>query len=193
MKTVLIVVISLLLAQAFSGEARAQSAGRILVAYFSWSGNAKAMAEQIAGATVGDLFEIKTAKAYPDTYDECTDVAKKEQNDNARPALAQNVPDIAVYKTVFLCYPNWWGTLPMGVFTFLETHDLSGKTVYPLVTHGGSRFGSSLEDIKRVSPKAVLGEGISIKAFDNNPKTPPILSSANSSVTKWLSKLGFKG
>ncbi|MDR2302183.1 MAG: flavodoxin [Deltaproteobacteria bacterium] len=191
MKTVLILLLALFLCRAFPVQAQAQNAGRILVAYFSWSGNAKAMAEQIAAETGGVLFEIKTVNAYPDTYDECIDVAKKEQNDKARPALVANLPNIADYDVMFLCYPNWWGTLPMGVFTFLETHDLSGKTIYPLVTHGGSRFGSSLTDLKKVSPKAEIGEGLSISSFDRNPKNPPTVKSPNSAVTKWLSKLGF--
>ncbi|MDR2386465.1 MAG: flavodoxin [Deltaproteobacteria bacterium] len=191
MKTVLILLLALFFLQAFSLKAQAQNPGRILVAYFSWSGNAKAMAEQIAAETGGVLFEIKTVKVYPDTYDECIDVAKKEQNDKARPALVENLPNIADYSVMFLCYPNWWGTLPMGVFTFLESHDLSGKTIYPLVTHGGSRFGSSLNDLKKVSPGAQLGEGLTISAFDRNPKNPPTVKSPNSDVTKWLAKLGF--
>ncbi|MDR2456789.1 MAG: NAD(P)H-dependent oxidoreductase [Deltaproteobacteria bacterium] len=178
--------------QALSANARAQKASKILVAYFSWSGNAKAMAEQIAGETGGQLFEIKTVQAYPDAYDECLDVAKKEKKDKARPALASIVPNMADYDIVFLCYPNWWGTFPMGVFTFLETHDLSGKTVYPLVTHGGSRFGSSLNDIKKVSPKIELGEAIHVSAFDRDPKKPPTVSIPNSSVADWLAKLGYK-
>jgi flavodoxin len=192
MKLILIFSLSVFLFQVFSANAWAKNASKILVAYFSWSGNAKAMAEQITGETGGQLFEIKTVKAYPDSYDECLDVAKKEKKNKARPALAANVPDIALFDIVFLCYPNWWGTLPMGVFTFLENHDLSGKTVYPLVTHGGSRFGSSLKDIERASPQIALGEGIHVSAFDRDPKNPPTVSSPNSSVAQWLAKLGYK-
>jgi flavodoxin len=121
---------------------------KILVAYFSWSGNAKALAGLIAQETGGDLFEIKTAKTYPESYNECIEVAKQEQSNNARPVLSGSVADMAQYDTIFLCCPNWWGTLPMGVFTFLESYDFSGKTMYPLVTHGGSRFERSLDDIK---------------------------------------------
>jgi flavodoxin len=161
-----------------------------LVAYFSWSGNAKALAGQIAEETGGDLFEIKTVAAYPDTYNACIEVAKKEQNSDARPALSENVQNMAQYGTVFLCYPNWWGTLPMGVFTFLESYDFSGKTIYPLVTHGGSRFGSSLDDIKKLSPKAVIGEGLDVSTFDTNPKDAPRVTLPNKDVTSWLRKVG---
>jgi flavodoxin len=171
-------------------NAQTQSGGKILVAYFSWSGNAKALAGQIARETGGDLFEIKTVRAYPDTYNECITVAKQEQETNARPALSGAVSNMAQYGTVFLCYPNWWGTLPMGVFTFLEAYDFSGKTVYPLITHGGSRFGRSLDDIKKLCPQAVLGEGIDISAFDTNPKDAARVTTPNGNVTAWVRRTG---
>ncbi|MDR2198290.1 MAG: flavodoxin [Deltaproteobacteria bacterium] len=162
---------------------------RILVAYFSWSGNAKALAKQIAEETGGDLFEIKTVTAYPETYNETIELAKQEQENNARPALSGSVENMERYGAVFLCYPNWWGTLPMGVFTFLESYDFSGKTIYPLVTHGGSRFGRSLDDIKKLSPKAVIGEGIDVVAYDANPKNGPVVTLPNKEVTSWLTEL----
>jgi flavodoxin len=164
---------------------------KILVAYFSWSGNARTLAGQIAQATGGDLFEIKTVAPYPDNYDECTRVAREEQNRNARPALSGSVTNMAQYGTVFLCYPNWWGTLPMAVFTFLEAYDFSGKTIYPLVTHGGSRFGRSLDDIRRLSPRAVLAEGLDVSAFDRNPNDATRVSAPNRDVTAWLRRIGF--
>jgi flavodoxin len=163
----------------------------ILVAYFSWSGNAKALAEQVARETGGTLFEIKTVTAYPDSYNECIAVAREEQNRNARPALAGSVTNMAQYNTVILCYPNWWGTLPMGVFTFLETHDFSGKMLYPLITHGGSRFGRSLDDIKKLCPRAAVGEGLSVSAFDSNPKDVARVATPNRDVTAWLRKIGM--
>jgi flavodoxin len=170
-------------------HAQSQPSGKIIVAYFSWSGNAKALAEQIAREIGGNLFEIRTATIYPDTYNECIEVAKQEQNQNARPTLSGRVSNMAQYDTVFLCYPNWWGTLPMGVFTFLEAYDFSGKTIYPLVTHGGSRFGRSLDDIKKLSPRAVLGEGLSVSAFDTNPNDATRVTTPNRDVTAWLAKI----
>jgi flavodoxin len=164
---------------------------KTLIAYFSWSGNAKALAGQIAEATGGDLFEIKTVNTYPDTYNACIAVAREEQNRNDRPALQESVVNMAQYTTVFLCYPNWWGTLPMGVFTFLEAYDFSGKTIYPLVTHGGSRFGHSLDDIKKLCPRAVIGDGLDVSAFDSNPKDSTRVTTPNRSVTAWLRKIGM--
>jgi flavodoxin len=172
-------------------EAQTQPGGKILVAYFSWSGNAKALAGQIAQETGGDLFEIKTVRTYPDTYNECIKDAKQEQDTNARPGLSSAVSNMAQYHTVFLCYPNWWGTLPMGVFTFLEAYDFSGKTMYPLITHGGSRFGRSLDDIKKLCPQAVLGDGLSVSAFDSNPKDNTRVTAPNRDVSSWLRRLGI--
>jgi flavodoxin len=172
-------------------QAQTQPGGKILVAYFSWSGNAKALAGQIARETGGDLFEIKTVRTYSDIYNECIEEAKQEQNNNARPALSGSVSNMAQYGTVFLCYPNWWGTLPMGVFTFLEAYDFSGKTIYPLITHGGSRFGRSLDDIKKLCPRAVLGEGIDISAFDTNPNDSTRVTTPNRNVTAWVRRVGI--
>jgi flavodoxin len=171
-------------------QAQNQSAKtNILVAYFSWSGNAKALAGQIARETSGDLFEIKTVKAYPRAYKECTETAKQEQDSNARPALSGGVANMAQYKTIFLCYPNWWGTMPMGVFTFLESYDFSDKTIYPLATYGGSRFGRSIEDIKKLCPQTIIGEGISVSAFDQDPNDTTRVTVPNKEVTAWLRRL----
>jgi len=162
-----------------------------LVVYFSWSGNAKALAGQIAQATGGELFEIKPKVAYPSTYDECTKIAKREMNENARPTISGNVANMAQYSTVFLCYPIWWGTMPMVLFTFLESNDFSGKTIYPLATHGSSRFGRSLDDLKKTCPKANIGEGLAISAFNRNPNDPPKVTVPNSDLTSWLQKIGM--
>jgi len=172
-------------------ELKAQTGNdKVLVVYFSWSGNAKALAGQIAQAAGAGVFEIKTVTAYPDNYNDCAAAAKQEQEKNARPVLSGSVANIAQYKTVFLCYPNWWGTLPMAVFTFLESYNFSGKTIYPLVTHGGSRFGRSLEDLKKLCPRSVIGEGLAVSAFDRNPNDGVRVTVPNRDVTAWLRKLG---
>jgi flavodoxin len=137
------------------------------------------------------LFEIKTAAPYPDTYNECIKTARQELDSNARPALSGSVSDMTQYDTVFLCCPNWWGTLPMGVFTFLESYDFSGKIMYPLITHGGSNFGRSLDDMKKLCPTAVIGEGLSVSAFDSNPRDSARVTTPNSDVTAWLRKIGM--
>ncbi|MDR1221061.1 MAG: hypothetical protein LBK73_15855 [Treponema sp.] len=189
-KLLLLIAIVFCMEATMELHAQSQSGGKTLVAYFSWSGNARALAGQIARETGGgDMFEIKTVRAYPEVYHECTAVARQEQNDNARPALSGDVSNMAQYNTVFLCYPNWWGTLPMGVFTFLEAYDFSGKTMYPLVTHGGSRFGRSLDDIKKLCPQVVLGDGLSVSVFDANSDDSARVTTPDRDVTSWLRRL----
>jgi flavodoxin len=163
---------------------------RILVAYFSWSGNAKILAEQIAQASGGDLFEIRTVTPYSTVYNEVTALATVELRENARPAITGSVSNMAQYSTVFLCYPNWWGTIPMAVATFLEAYDFSGKTIYPLVTHGGSRFGSSLTDIRRLVPRAVIGDGLAVSAMSRSHGGPAVVRTPNRDVTNWLRSIG---
>jgi flavodoxin len=170
--------------------AQTQSGNRILVAYFSWSGNARAIAGQIAEATGGDLFEIRTVTPYPNTYDEVVTFARREREQNARPAISGSVTNMAQYGTIFLCYPIWFGSLPMAVFTFLESYDFSGKTIFPLVTHGGRGFGNSLEEIKQLCPRSVTGEGLAVSAFDRNPHDATRATIPNRDVTAWLRRLG---
>ena len=163
----------------------------ILVAYFSWSGNAKAIAEQIAHETGGDLFEIRAITPYPDNYRETTRVARRELKSNTRPELTARVSDIERYNTVFLCYPNWWGTMPTPVFTFLEAYNFSGKVIFPLVTHGGRKFGRSLKDMQKLTPDALIGDGVSVSAMSRNPNGDPVVNTPNNDVTAWLNGLGL--
>ena len=102
------------------------------------AGNAEVLATMIAEATNGDLYSLKTVKKYPADYDETVDMAQEEQDAQSRPEL-QEIPDMSVYDTVFISFPNWWGTYPMAVATFLDNVDLKGKNVIPVCTHEGSR------------------------------------------------------
>ena len=175
-------LLSVVLLFAFCGVGIAGTVeSKVLVAYFSWSGNTRTVAETVADALGAELFEIRTVTPYTDNYDKVLDVAKAEQNRNARPELATHVQDMGQYDTLFLDYPCWWGTLPMPVFTFLEEYDFSCKSVIPFVTHGGSGFGRSLSDIKRLIPGANLeGKGLSLRG-----------PGSRSQIVKWLEGLGF--
>jgi flavodoxin len=190
MKSIMLIPLILIFMGA-NMELQAQTGNsKILVAYFSWSGNAKTLAEQIAQATGGDLYEIKMVTPYPTVYNECTAVASVELRENARPALSGSVSNMGQYGTMFLCYPNWWGTMPMALFTFLEAYDFSGKTIYPLVTHGGSRFGSSLNDMRRLAPRAVIGDGLAVSAMSRSHGGPAVVRTPNRDVTNWLRNIG---
>lgn len=147
----------------------------ILIAYYSrkgenyWNGsikniakgNTEVIAEIIQENVGGELFEIDTVNAYPKDYYECIDIAKNELRSEARPELTDKIDNIDDYDVIFLGYPNWWGTMPMPVFTFLESYDMSEKTIIPFCTNEGSGMGASERDIKKCTNANVL-KGLSI-------------------------------
>ena len=147
------------------------------------SGNSKLLAEMAQKVTDGDLFFIETVEKYPAEYRGTTDQAKTEQNNDARPELSSHVENMDAYDTVILIYPNWWGTLPQPVFTFLEEYDFSGKTILPLCTHEGSRLGRSESDIASLCPGARLLDGLSVRGAD--------AGSARTEVEEWISNSGI--
>lgn len=193
-------------AEAESSEAGAQSS--LLVAYFSYAenaalpddvdasasasiqpwngaltGNTGVVADMIAQATGADLFSIRTVEQYPDTYDATIDQGQQEQSDGARPELATHLENLDSYDTIFLGFPNWWGDMPMAVYTFLDEVDLSGKSVIPFVTSGGSGFSNTISTIQQMEPKATVQEGLSIGASS--------ATGAQQQVESWLSELGL--
>ena len=134
--------------------------GKILVAYYSWGGNTRFAAEQIAKLTGGTLFEIKPVKAYPSNYNACVEQAKKECREEFKPELATRVEDFAKYDVVFVGTPNWWSTMAPPVRSFLAGYDFSGKTVIPFVTHGGGGMARCERDMQKACPKAAaFGQG----------------------------------
>lgn len=137
-------------------------AAKTLVVYFSHTGNTKAVAEQIAELTGGDLFEIQTVAAYPAEYEATTEVAKKEQTENARPELSSFLENHVDYDTVFIGYPIWWGDMPMAVYSFLDAYDFSGKTLLPFCTHGGSGLSGTDAHIQAEEPNASVSTAFAI-------------------------------
>ena len=125
-------------------------------------GNTERVAEFIRKAVGGDLFEIETVKEYSKDYMTCTEEAKAELRENARPELKKYPDSIDAYDTIFVGYPNWWGTMPMCVYTFLEHYDLTGKKVAPFCTNEGSGMGSSERELKKICPGAQVVSGLSI-------------------------------
>ncbi|HEY3450862.1 MAG TPA: flavodoxin [Myxococcales bacterium] len=149
---------------------------KILIAYYSRRGenyvggdivnlpvgNTEVVAGIIKKLTGGEIFQVETVKRYPAGYHETTEVSRQELRQNARPELADHVANLADYDVLILGYPNWWGTMPMAVFSFLEGCDLTGKTILPICTHEGSGLGHSCSDIKRVCPGATVSRGLAI-------------------------------
>ena len=156
--------------------------GTALIAYFSWSGNTEAVAREIQAQTGADLFEIVPAEPYTDDYDELLDIAQEEQSSDARPAIAETV-DLSAYDTVYLGFPNWWGDMPMILYTFLDEYDLSGKTVVPFNTSGGSGFSGSLDTIAEMEPEAEITEGISLGSEE--------AEDCADEVAEWLANMGM--
>lgn len=162
--------------------------GRILIAYFTRTGTTREVAQQIQQRVGGDLFEMKTTHSYPQEYRATTDQAKREQQSHFRPRLAAEVRDIGAYEIVFLGYPNWWGTMPMACFSFLEKYRLAGKTVIPFCTHEGSRLGNSVADIRGLCPGARIAEGLALRGGGvENVQT----KSARQDVAEWLGRVGL--
>ena len=129
-------------------------------------GNTAYAAEYIATAIGADLFEIDTVKPYAENYRACCMEAAAEAKSNARPAIKGYVRDIAKYDRIFVCYPNWCGTLPMCMLTFLEHYDLTGKRIVAVCTNEGSGFANSIKDLKNSCHGALVEEGLSILGHD---------------------------
>lgn len=150
----------------FNIEAQTSSSAgtkKILVAYFSHSGNTKAVAEQICKATGGDIFRIEPVTAYPEEYNKLVDQAKKEVESSYKPAIKGKAPNIGTYDIIFVGSPSWWSTIAPPVATFLSGSNLTGKTIIPFITHEGSRMGRSAADIKKLCPGSTVLEGLPIR------------------------------
>ena len=133
--------------------------GKVLIAYYSWSGNTRFAAEQIQKLTGGTLFEIKPAKAYPSDYSACVDQAKQECRDEFKPELATKVDDFSKYDVIFVGTPNWWSTMAPPVRSFLTGYDFRGKTVIPFVTHGGGGMAHCEQDMRKICAHAQFRKG----------------------------------
>ncbi len=172
----------------------------ILVVYFSRTGeqygvgvidegNTAIVANMIAETTGADMFEIMPVDDhYPMTYDELTDVAKQEQNENARPAyVTDGLPDLSKYDTVFIGAPVWWGDWPMICYTFFENENLSGKTLYPFSTHAGSGLSGFDRKLASAVSDSTIGDGLAIVGTDCQSDR----ESVKGKVNNWLSGLGY--
>lgn len=170
---------------AFGQDIPMNNSPKTLTVFFSRTNNTRTIAEQIQSRVGGELFQVTTRKPYPENYRETTQVARVELDNNARPELAATIsPDqMKGYDVIFLGYPNWWGTIPMAMFTFLEQYDLSGKTIIPFCTHEGSGLGRGPDDIARLARGATVRQGLAIRGSSVN--------SAQASVDNWLRGLGY--
>lgn len=158
-------------------------AKKVLVAYFSHSGNTGEMARQIVQATGGDLFEIVPARPYPSDYQAVVDQAKKEINEGFRPELKTTAGDLSQYDVIFVGSPCWWSTIAPPVATFLASGDLAGKTVIPFMTHEGSGMGRTEADIRKLCPRSTVSDGLPVRGG--------AVKNAQGTVDKWVRELGL--
>lgn len=166
-----------------SSDTNTREQGKALILYFSQSGNTQTVANFIHDKVGGDIIKLETAEEYPNDYNELLDYAQNEQRQNARPELKTKIDNIEEYDLIFLGYPNWWGDMPMPIYTFLDEYDLSGKTIAPFITHGGSGLSGTPNKIKQEESNATVTEGLAISGSS--------ASSSKNTVQNWLSKIGF--
>ena len=140
-------------------------------------GNTEIAAEIISNILNTNIFEIVAEKEYPFNYNECIEIAKKELRENSKIKLKQDI-DIKEYDTIFVGYPNWWGTMPMPVWTFLEGKDFNNKRILPFCTHEGSGLGKSESDIKKLTSGTEVLKGLAINSSEVN--------NAEKQIKKWL-------
>ena len=178
--------------------------GNVLVAYFSWADNAvldkdvdavtspsvisPGNVQQLAGwvqeETGGDLFPIRVTDPYPCDWDDCLDRANEEKSEDARPELVEKVENLEQYDTIFLGYPNWWYGVPMGLLSFLEENDLSGKQVYLFCSHGTGGLANSVEIITEAVPDTEISDNI----FDCYEEEA---ASSEEAIRQWVQEVGY--
>ena len=146
-------------------------------------GNTEIVCGKISELIEADIFKIEMKNPYAKEYMTCIEEAKKDLRENARPELVSMLENIDSYDTIILAYPNYWGTIPMAVATFLENFDFSGKTILPLCTNEGSGMGSSENDIRKYAKGASLKKGLPISGSQ--------AANSKSAVEKWLKSNGI--
>ncbi len=141
-------------------------------------GNTEKAAKMLAEITGGELFRIEQEKPYSDDYKTCIAEAKEDLKSGARPHLVSIPESLDEYDEIYLGYPNYWGTMPVAVYTFLESFDFSGKTIHPFCTHEGSGLSSTENDIKKAAKGAAVARGIAIRGSS--------VDGAKNALEKWV-------
>lgn len=153
-------------------------------------GNTAKVAKEIARQTKANIWEIKEAEPYPVKYDDCINRAKKELQAKARPAYQGTAPDLAAYDTIYLGYPNWWGSAPMVIYTLLDKAKADGKRILPFCTHEGSGLGSTASKLAKAYPNAKIEQkGLAIRGATAQKDAKAV----QKAVTEWLKSLGIIG
>jgi flavodoxin len=155
----------------------------ILVAYYSWSGNTRRIAEKIHDVLGGEIHEIQPRVTYPKDYNLTLDRAKTEIRDGSKPELDSKLDDITLYRTVFIGSPNWWSTIAPPVAAFLSEYDLSEKKIVPFCTHGGGGQGRIVREITGLCPRSTVLDCFA--AYGNGA------DNTDAKVSAWLESIGI--
>ncbi|MHB9291125.1 hypothetical protein Holit_00197 [Hollandina sp. SP2] len=155
---------------------------KVLVVYYTRTGNTKQMADTIQRLAGGDCVELKTVDPYPSSYDTVLEQARREINTGYKPPLSTVIADIHTYDVVFIGYPIWFGTTPPPVASFLSEYDFSGKTVIPFCTSGSSSGNTSFRNVERLCSRATVLEGLQIRGAS--------VGSAEVVISGWLRRIG---
>lgn len=159
---------------------------KALIIYYSWGGNTRGVAKEIARQTGFDSIELELVKPYSTDYNTVLNEAQRDQHKQTRPALKTKIDKAkwAEYDTIILGYPNWWASIPMPIATLLESYDFLDKKILPFCSHGGGRLGQSLTAIAKLAPNAKIGTGLSVHYSGG--------SNLSKDVAQWLKKTGVK-
>lgn len=141
-------------------------------------GNTEMAADIIREITGAEMFKMEQVQPYSKEYNTCIAQAQADQRRDARPELRQYPDSLENYDVIYLGFPNYWSTMPMAVFTFLERFDFVGKTIKPFCTHEGSGMGSSVSDIKKLCPGATVEQGLAIQGGS--------VSRSRKEIEKWV-------
>ncbi len=177
-KVFLLAVLTLMFSFAGLQAQSSPGAKKILVVYFSLSGNTREIANQIKAATGGDIFEIQPVKAYPEDYQTVVDQAKEEINSNYKPELKTKVEHMESYEVIFVGSPNWWSTIAPPVSKFLSEYNLSGKTIVPFITHGGGGMAQTVADITALCPNSTVLDALVVSGST--------VKTSQDKVSEWL-------
>ena len=164
-----------------AAQKSSQTGKKILIAYFTWSGNTQGIAYELQKETGAEIFEIRPVNEYSESYNTVLRQAQQDQRKQARPKLRSHVKDFDSYDIIMLGYPNWWASIPMPIASFLQEYNFAGKIIMPFCSHGGGRFGQSLTAIAKLAPDSLITEGLSVHYSGG--------STLKSDIAKWLELL----
>ena len=164
-----------------ANAATASGGQKMLIVYYSRSGNTRVVAEKIHATLDGSIVELQTVHPYPEEYRATTEQAQKELKANYFPLLKTTVDDISPYDVILVGSPNWWGTFASPVRGFLAQHDFSGKKIAPFITHEGSALGKSVADLKTLCPGATILDGLAVRGGR--------VQNSQTEIGQWLKRL----